>query len=234
VATTGLLPSSGNTVNDAYIVDADGDLYIWNGSSWYSTGQIVGPQGPQGATGPQGVTGPSGPTGPQGVTGPQGPQGVTGPQGIQGATGPQGLGKIVQVVHGTSTAPVSSNSLQGTKQDTTLSATITPTSASNKILVIFNQVYNKDVNSQQSSMWLELWKDASLVKQFFLDAGWSYTYLAAHTWKGLVFSGSHFDTPSTTSAITYKTKFTGGYGHMNVNDGTISNCSTMILMEVTP
>ena len=57
------LPSTGNTVNDARIVDADGDLYIWDGTSWTSAGQIVGPQGPegpQGAEGPQGETGASG------------------------------------------------------------------------------------------------------------------------------------------------------------------------------
>ena len=55
VATTGNLPSSGNSVNDAYIVDADGDLYVWNGAAWESVGQIVGPTGPTGATGPSGV-----------------------------------------------------------------------------------------------------------------------------------------------------------------------------------
>jgi hypothetical protein len=49
------LPSSSNTVNDAYIVDADGDLYVWNGATWESVGQIVGPTGPTGATGPSGV-----------------------------------------------------------------------------------------------------------------------------------------------------------------------------------
>jgi hypothetical protein len=114
-ATVGDLPSSGNTVNDAWIVDADGDLYVWNGSAWNSVGQIVGPQGPTGSTGPTGaastVTGPQGPTGPTGAagdTGPTGPagtngtngatgatgatgsQGPTGPTGAQGAEGPQG------------------------------------------------------------------------------------------------------------------------------------------------
>jgi hypothetical protein len=48
------LPSSGNSVNDAYIVDADGDLYVWNGAAWESVGQIVGPTGPTGATGDAG------------------------------------------------------------------------------------------------------------------------------------------------------------------------------------
>jgi hypothetical protein len=117
VATVEELPSAGNSANDARIVEADGDLYVWGGSSWTSAGQIVGPQGPQGPqgatgatgatgadstvagpTGPQGPQGPAGPTGPQGlqgadstVAGPQGPAGATGPQGLTGATGPQGL-----------------------------------------------------------------------------------------------------------------------------------------------
>src|SRR5580765_1931216 len=39
---------------------------------------VVGPQGPAGATGPQGATGPAGPQGAQGVVGPQGPAGPAG------------------------------------------------------------------------------------------------------------------------------------------------------------
>jgi len=57
VANVGDLPLVGNQVNDAYIVDSDGDLYIWDGSSWFSAGQIVGPQGLQGPAGPTGATG---------------------------------------------------------------------------------------------------------------------------------------------------------------------------------
>lgn len=64
------LPTTGNTLNDAWIVQEDGDLYYWNGTAWISLGQIVGPQGPQG---PQGITGP---TGAQGITGPTGSAGV--------------------------------------------------------------------------------------------------------------------------------------------------------------
>ena len=116
VATVGDLPASGNTINDAYIVTADGDLYVWDGALWDNVGQIVGPQGPTGpqgadstAVGPTGPTGaigpagdeagPTGPTGPQGpsITGPTGPaSGPTGPTGLSGTdgstgpTGPQG------------------------------------------------------------------------------------------------------------------------------------------------
>lgn len=87
VATVGALPSTGNSNNDAYIVDSDGNLYVWNGSSWTDAGQIVGPQGPTGAQGVQGVTGPTGPAGADGIIG---VDGATGPTGQTGSTGPTG------------------------------------------------------------------------------------------------------------------------------------------------
>jgi hypothetical protein len=52
---------TGASNNDAYIVDADGNLYVSDGAgSWTDAGQIVGPQGPQGAKGDTGDTGPAG------------------------------------------------------------------------------------------------------------------------------------------------------------------------------
>ena len=89
VATVAALPSVGNAQNDAYIVDADGDLYVWNGTAWVNVGQIVGP------TGPTGPLGPVGPTGPTGSTGPTGPIGPVGPTGSIGPTGPTGSGSVV-------------------------------------------------------------------------------------------------------------------------------------------
>lgn len=73
------LPSTGNSLNDAYIVDEDGDVYVWDGAAWYSAGQIVGATGPTGATGDTGPTGPTGETGPTGPTGPSSVISVTGP-----------------------------------------------------------------------------------------------------------------------------------------------------------
>jgi len=90
VATVGNLPATGNAVNDAYVVQADGDLYVWNGTAWNNVGQIVGPQGP---TGPQGLVGPTGPTGIQGATGPTGPTGAAST--VAGPTGATGSGSVV-------------------------------------------------------------------------------------------------------------------------------------------
>ena len=60
VANVASLPSTGNTANDAYIVEADGDLYVWDGSQWDNVGNVVGPTGPEGPEGPDGPQGPSG------------------------------------------------------------------------------------------------------------------------------------------------------------------------------
>ena len=47
-------------------------------------GQVIGPQGPKGATGPQGPKGDTGPQGPKGDTGPQGAQGISPTLSIEG------------------------------------------------------------------------------------------------------------------------------------------------------
>jgi hypothetical protein len=48
------LPNTNNESGDSYINQADGNLYVWTGTSWFDAGQIVGPEGPQG---PQGIAG---------------------------------------------------------------------------------------------------------------------------------------------------------------------------------
>jgi hypothetical protein len=97
------LPASGNQINDAYVVSATGDLWVWNGTIWQNSGKIVGPTGPTGTTGPTGpaVTGPTGAAstvpGPTGPTGPAstvaGPTGPTGPA-IFNLVGPQYLQSV--------------------------------------------------------------------------------------------------------------------------------------------
>lgn len=102
VASIGNLPTAGNTVNDMYVVTADGHGYAWTGNSWMNVGPFQGPPGPAtpGPTGPIGPIGPTGPFGPQGQPGIQGQQGVQGPIGPQGPSGPQGPQGVGTIIKG--------------------------------------------------------------------------------------------------------------------------------------
>ena len=90
VATYDELPD-GLTQKDAgkgWLVEADGDLYVWSGTSFPANGSgtdFRGPEGPRGEQGPQGVQGPQGTQGPQGVQGAQGPTGPAGDPGPRGS-----------------------------------------------------------------------------------------------------------------------------------------------------
>lgn len=77
-------------LDDAYTYG--GKTWVWNGTSWASTGS-AGPQGPAGEQGPPGVQGSpgvQGPTGDKGPDGDKGPPGDKGPVGDKGATGDPG------------------------------------------------------------------------------------------------------------------------------------------------
>ncbi len=67
---------------DAYIVQFDDSLHIWDGAQFTSGGSIQGPEGP---TGPQGQLGPKGNTGDPGAKGE--PSQVAGPDGQKGEVG---------------------------------------------------------------------------------------------------------------------------------------------------
>jgi hypothetical protein len=78
VANIAALPSTGNSSGDAYLVESESEIYVWDvaDSEWFSIGVLQGPTGPTGPTGVRGddstVPGPTGPSGPTGDTGPAG------------------------------------------------------------------------------------------------------------------------------------------------------------------
>lgn len=101
VPTFGDLPTDA-APGDGWVVEADGDLYVWDGTQWNNVGPIQGPEGPQGPVGPQGpqgVKGDKGDTGAQGIQGPQGPQGIQGPAG-PGVAPPASDGKTYAMKNG--------------------------------------------------------------------------------------------------------------------------------------
>ena len=109
-------------------------------------------------------------------------------------------GTVLQTVTGTTSSQASSNST--THANTNLSATITPSSASSKILVTVAQ--NGVAKIMNTSVNLNLVRDSTIISDFAKRVG----YTAGTGWgvSGTV-GITYLDSPATTSAVTYKTTF---------------------------
>lgn len=148
--------------------------------------------------------------------------------GIKWATPAGGGGKVLQVVQATTTTGL--NTSATTYQNTSLSASITPSATSSKVLVIAMQVATIQASDRRSIHTL-----------FRGDA--SGTDLSSGTTDGLAtasnqsggssnypFSMQYLDSPSTTSSQTYTAAMkTDGGGQCGVRANTMQ---VMILMEI--
>ena len=134
-------------------------------------------------------------------------------------------GHVVQVIQGSTNTSVSGDAT--TYTDTNLSATITPKSASSKILIKVNQHYRFDrygfsirVLRGSTAIQEPAYKFSQYSADYNDDLRCYYTY-------------EIIDTPSTTSAITYKTQYacnlSSGVG-VRLNDN--SFYSYLTLMEI--
>ena len=144
------------------------------------------------------------------------------------ATPAGGGGKVLQVVSATYSS-FGTNSTT-TYADTGLSVSITPSSASSKVLIIATQngcgKYSSDANT---NLFVRLMRDSTQIGVSTGSANVSTTQL--YNFIGTL-SNVILDSPATTSAITYKTQFrnsaTAAYvAIQNENDN-----STIIAMEI--
>lgn len=134
-------------------------------------------------------------------------------------------GAVLQVVAGSTSTTVTTTS--GTYIDTGLTATITPKSASSKILVFVTQSgVSKDGNTGVN---LRLFRASTQIG----NATAGYTDTTTSNTAGDL-SLTVLDSPSTTASVTYKTQFAGlgspfsGTAYVQRD----SVLSTIILMEV--
>lgn len=145
---------------------------------------------------------------------------------------PAGGGKILQVVQGSSTTETTSTS--GTYSDSTLSASITPSSTSSKILVFVNQYTSSESTNAEYGTGIAIVRNSTVIyDQNGLTGSGVYVFINGNTaqknWSGYL-NMTYLDSPATTSAITYKTQ-------QKVYVGTsktqwYGNKSTITLMEV--
>ena len=136
-------------------------------------------------------------------------------------------GKVFQVVEGsTTTATTNSTS---TYADTTLTATITPTLNTSKILVIANHTTNsKSAVNSGSSMIINLLRGATSLAQ--AHGGYTGTALQVVWGTSTI---TYLDSPATTSATTYKTQFNNaGAAADGVTVQQNSDRSSILLIEI--
>tara|TARA_R100000654_G_scaffold21510_1_gene43374 strand:- start:45 stop:554 length:510 start_codon:yes stop_codon:yes gene_type:complete len=137
--------------------------------------------------------------------------------------------KIGQVIQGTTTSELTSTS--SSYADTGLTASITPTSTSSKVLIFISQNgVRKQSNHTNNAINIKLLRDSTDISTFFLYSLYTGTSLDLY---GATLSVNFLDTPASTSAITYKTQY-ANYGTGNIRIQDASSMSTITLMEVLP
>ena len=141
-------------------------------------------------------------------------------------------GNVLQVVQGTTTTAVTSTT--STFIDTGLTVSITPTSATSKILVIVTQSSWIGLNASG-----EPYGSLKIVRNstdIFAPANESMSYIRATESAGALRmanyqSFTYLDSPATTSSTTYKTQQKLGVGSSYITQ-IASSPATIILMEI--
>ena len=128
------------------------------------------------------------------------------------------IGGVIQVVSATYSTETTNSTT--TYADTGLTASITPTSSSSKILVLVTIAgCQKSNGSASNGLDLKLLRGVTDLITFTRFGGWTGTAL-------------YLDSPATTSSTTYKVQFRNETGSALVKVQDTSSTSTIVLMEI--
>ena len=135
---------------------------------------------------------------------------------------------VIQVVVGTYSTSTSSSS--STFADTGLTASITPTSSTSKILVMVTQAGVGKVTNATNTQ-LKLLRGSTDLALFEASAG-----ATGNTNSNFVASASinYLDSPASTSSVTYKTQFASVANNASARVQDSSSVSSIVLMEIAP
>jgi hypothetical protein len=142
---------------------------------------------------------------------------------------PAGVGgKVLQVVSAHTATIVSSTS--NTYVDSGLTASITPSSSSNKVIVVVNQSFAK----LDADTWgnVKVLRGSTDIGGDTPARGLLYTGGTDQIYGGMCFNYNFQDSPSSTSSVTYKTQFNNNEGTGSFRAQPDSSQSYMLLMEV--
>jgi len=168
-----------------------------------------------------------------------GTTGITFPSTISGVSATQQYsGRVLQVVSATTTA-TTTNTTTTPADVTGLTATITPSSSSSKVLVMVSTQCEVSRSAIEAAGFLLLLRGSTTIfsqsaNSFGLEAGLSTgSRIYLDGW----YAPSIVDSPATTSATTYKVQLvcfaTGSSGRIMVNNNSNNTqTSSIILMEI--
>jgi hypothetical protein len=153
------------------------------------------------------------------------------PTGLKWATpSAGGGGKVLQVVMGTTGTPVASAT--STFVDSNLTANITCSAATSKVLVLVSQKVTKNNANSSTMMSMRLVRSGTTI--FTPDTSMMET--ASALLQQQTFSMNYLDEPASTSALTYKTQFCSTQNNSQVlcqaDTATAYAYSQIILMEI--
>ena len=144
-------------------------------------------------------------------------------------------GMVLQTIQGSSTTSTSQTST--TWADTTLTANITPSSSSNKIFILVNQSYRVHRATYFVGGSIKILRGSTFLYYAAENSVPYYPYVETPQGTGGVnfynyMNLNFFDSPSSTSKLTYKTQ-QRSYGSSDlINTQQGSAASTIILMEI--
>ena len=150
---------------------------------------------------------------------------ITGLAAVGGLSSPQ-TGSVLQVVTGVLNTNIATSS--GTYVDSGLTATITPSSASSKVLVFVTGLGYKTAASTANGL------DQNLVRNGTQIVEWNILSLYTATTLNLTgfYALNYLDSPASTSAQTYKVQFKNDTAGASVYMSLNNTPSVITLMEI--
>jgi hypothetical protein len=147
---------------------------------------------------------------------------LTGTQTIPKATLP--TGSVLQVVNAIYSTEISTTSTS--YATTNLTASITPTSATSKILVLTSAPIGKNGTSGIN---LQLWRNSGSISQLATNMGYDAT---SNNFNGYCYVVGYLDSPATTSSTSYTLYYASGTSGQSAKVFANNALGTITLMEI--
>jgi hypothetical protein len=155
--------------------------------------------------------------------------------GVPAWAAPAGGGKVLQVVYASYSTDVTITS-NGSYRDTGLEGTITPSATGSKVLIFTNIPISWTRPARDGGLTVRLLRGATSVFEPAPTLTTEFFYFDASTGGNVLMKMQaglqYLDSPSTTSATTYKQQFNNTYSTSTATAQQNAVTSTMILMEI--